>query len=84
MFQLLEVDENTRLGSQGVDSVKSHVWFDGLDWKAMANATAPIPVEITSRIESCIQINGEEVKASGSSPAPDLDNLDFPDWIEDW
>ncbi|KAF3333162.1 protein phosphatase 2C and cyclic nucleotide-binding/kinase domain-containing protein isoform X1 [Carex littledalei] len=82
--KLLEVDENTRLGSKGVDSVKSHVWFDGLDWKAMANATAPIPLEITSRIESYVQIHGEEVKASVSSPARDLENLDFPDWIEDW
>ncbi|KAJ4770180.1 Protein kinase family protein [Rhynchospora pubera] len=82
--KLLEVDETARLGSKGVDLVKSHAWFDGVDWKAVSNATAPVPEEITSRIASCIQIHGEEVKASPSSPSQDLDNLDFPDWIEDW
>lgn len=78
------MDESKRLGSEGADSVKSHVWFDGLDWEAVANATAPVPVEVTSRIESHIQIHGEGVKESTSSPAHDFDDLDFPDWIEDW
>jgi hypothetical protein len=83
-LQLLEVDESKRLGNEGVDLVKSHVWFDGIDWKAMANSTAPVPVEVTSRIENHIHVHGEEVKESVSSPAQDLDDLDFPDWIEDW
>jgi hypothetical protein len=28
--QLLDVEENTRLGSQGPDFVKSHSWFNGI------------------------------------------------------
>jgi hypothetical protein len=78
------VDESKRLGSEGADSVKSHVWFDGIDWKSVVNATAPVPAEVTSRIENHIQVHGEEVKEPVSSSAQDLDDLDFPDWIEDW
>ncbi|KAG6389120.1 hypothetical protein SASPL_150579 [Salvia splendens] len=34
--KLLEVEEGARLGSQGIDSIKAHLWFHDVDWKGLA------------------------------------------------
>jgi hypothetical protein len=38
--QLLETDPELRLGHSGSSELKSHPWFDGLDWHNLAQAKA--------------------------------------------
>ncbi|MQM20593.1 hypothetical protein Taro_053617 [Colocasia esculenta] len=82
--KLLEVDETERLGSQGVDSIKKHPWFHGLDWKAFANCNVPVPQEITSRIDYYLENHVENTTASVSSFSEDTVDPKCPDWFEDW
>ncbi|KAL3744942.1 hypothetical protein ACJRO7_014106 [Eucalyptus globulus] len=82
--QLLDVDENTRLGSQGPNSVKSHLWFDTIDWKGIAAHRFPVPHEITSRITQHSGNNIEDRTVFHVSPSRDVDELNTPEWLGDW
>lgn len=82
--KLLEVDEVARLGSQGPNSIKSHPWFNGLDWNSISDGTFPVPPEITSRIDTYLENYVEDVTVSTVSTFEDLDELDSPEWLEDW
>ncbi|KAM5547617.1 protein phosphatase 2C and cyclic nucleotide-binding/kinase domain-containing protein [Rosa sericea] len=82
--KLLEVDENTRLGSQGCDSVKSHPWFDGIDWKGIRDSSFPVPQEITSRIAQHLESHSDEYSAPQGSPSHNEEELDIPEWFDDW
>lgn len=81
--QLLEVDENTRLGSQGPDSVKCHPWFDGVDWERVADCSFPVPHEITSRITLHLESHSEDCTPVVSL-AQDVEDLNIPEWLDDW
>ncbi|XP_061357967.1 protein phosphatase 2C and cyclic nucleotide-binding/kinase domain-containing protein isoform X1 [Gastrolobium bilobum] len=84
--KLLEVDENTRLGSQGTDSVKSHPWFNGVEWEGIRHHTFPVPQEIISRITQHLEVHSEDC-TSGSLGSPlhdELEELNVPEWLEDW
>ncbi|KAE9448671.1 hypothetical protein C3L33_19428, partial [Rhododendron williamsianum] len=80
---LLEVDESTRLGSQGAHSVKTHPWFHGVDWEGVTNGSFPVPHEITSRIAQHLETHSEDFGAS-PSPNPYVEQLNTPEWLEDW
>ncbi|CAL5360529.1 unnamed protein product [Camellia sinensis] len=82
--KLLEVDETTRLGSHGADSVKSHPWFDDVDWEAITDGSFPVPHEIISRLAQHLESHSEECGASHLSPHQDVEELDTPEWLEDW
>lgn len=82
--KLLDVDENTRLGSQGADSVKSHPWFNTIDWKEVEDHTFPVPDEIICRINQHLESHNDEVASSALSPVQDLEELNTPEWLEDW
>ncbi|XP_028082115.1 protein phosphatase 2C and cyclic nucleotide-binding/kinase domain-containing protein-like isoform X2 [Camellia sinensis] len=82
--ELLEVDETTRLGSHGADSVKSHPWFDDVDWEAITDGSFPVPHEIISRLAQHLESHSEECGASHLSPHQDVEELDTPEWLEDW
>lgn len=82
-YQLLEVDENTRLGSQGPDCVKCHPWFDGIDWKRIADCSFPVPHEITCRITQHLESHSEDCTTLGSL-AQDVEDLNIPEWLDDW
>ncbi|XP_077209972.1 protein phosphatase 2C and cyclic nucleotide-binding/kinase domain-containing protein isoform X2 [Tasmannia lanceolata] len=82
--KLIEVDENSRLGSQGPDSVKNHRWFNGVDWNGIKERTFPTPHEITSRIILHIDNHVDDISLSLSSPSRDLPELNTPEWLEDW
>ncbi|XP_055810510.1 protein phosphatase 2C and cyclic nucleotide-binding/kinase domain-containing protein isoform X2 [Solanum dulcamara] len=82
--KLLQVDEKLRLGSQGVDSIKSHPWFLDVDWKAIAAHRSPVPAEILSRISQRLENHGDENIASLHSPIHDLEELNTPEWLQDW
>lgn len=82
--KLLDVNENTRLGSQGPDSVKSHPWFDTIDWKGIAAHSFPVPHEITSRITQHSGNNIEDRTVFHVSPSRDVDELNTPEWLDDW
>ncbi|KAH0671234.1 hypothetical protein KY285_025447 [Solanum tuberosum] len=82
--KLLQVDEKLRLGSQGVDSIKSHPWFLDVDWKAIADHRSPVPAEILSRISQRLESHGDENIASLHSPNRDMEELNTPEWLQDW
>ncbi|KAA8523147.1 hypothetical protein F0562_009570 [Nyssa sinensis] len=82
--KLLEVDENTRLGSQGADSIKSHTWFDGVDWERIADGTFPVPHEIISRVTQHLESHSEDSAIPLLSPPQDVEELNTPEWLEDW
>ncbi|KAK2645603.1 hypothetical protein Ddye_020798 [Dipteronia dyeriana] len=82
--KLLVVDENTRLGSQGPSSVKTHPWFDDVDWKRIADSSFPVPNEILSRISQHLENHIEDSAVPQTSPARDVEELNTPDWLDDW
>jgi serine/threonine protein kinase len=41
--QLLQLKPQTRLGMQGHDALKSHPFFEGVNWEGVKNQTEPIP-----------------------------------------
>lgn len=82
--KLLEVDEAARLGSQGADPVKNHRWFDGIDWKGIRDCSFPVPQEITYRINQHLESYSEDSVAPLLSPIQDLEELNTPEWLEDW
>ncbi|XP_019052377.1 PREDICTED: protein phosphatase 2C and cyclic nucleotide-binding/kinase domain-containing protein isoform X2 [Nelumbo nucifera] len=82
--KLLEVDEYIRLGSRGPDSVKSHPWFNGIDWKKFEDCSFPVPHEITLRIAQHLENQREDAYNPICSPPRDIPELNTPDWFEDW
>ncbi|PIN11682.1 cAMP-dependent protein kinase [Handroanthus impetiginosus] len=82
--KLLEVDESARLGSLGIDSIKTHPWFNGIDWKGLAERTVPVPQDITSRIKLYLESRPDDVVASTFSPPQQLEDLNTPEWLEYW
>nr|XP_027072897.1 protein phosphatase 2C and cyclic nucleotide-binding/kinase domain-containing protein-like isoform X1 [Coffea arabica] len=82
--KLLEVNESSRLGSGGVGSLKSHPWFDGVDWKGVRERTIPTPHEIFSRINQHMESPSEDNASPLNSPVNDLEELNNPEWLEDW
>ncbi|XP_027173948.1 protein phosphatase 2C and cyclic nucleotide-binding/kinase domain-containing protein [Coffea eugenioides] len=82
--KLLEVNESLRLGSGGVGSLKSHPWFDGVDWKGVRERTIPTPHEIFSRINQHMESPSEDNASPLNSPVNDLEELNNPEWLEDW
>ncbi|XP_044464184.1 protein phosphatase 2C and cyclic nucleotide-binding/kinase domain-containing protein-like [Mangifera indica] len=82
--KLLVVDENTRLGSQGPSSVKSHPWFDGVDWKGIADSSFPVPHEISTRVSQQSEYLLEDSALARASPAQDVEEISVSEWLEDW
>ncbi|KAL9685779.1 hypothetical protein QQ045_023231 [Rhodiola kirilowii] len=82
--KLLEVDENTRLGSQGAKSVKTHPWFNNIDWIEIKNGRFHVPLEITSRITQHLESRTQDSIFAPASPFKDVDELNTPEWLEDW
>lgn len=78
------MEESTRLGSQGSDSVKSHSWFNDIDWERIRNHTFPVPQEITSRVTQYLEARSEDCSASMGSPSQEVEELNVPEWLEDW
>lgn len=85
IIQLLEVEESSRLGSQGgIDSIKAHPWFDGIDWKGLAERKVPVPHDIVSRISIYLESRPDIVVTSMDSPNGELEELNTPEWLEEW
>ena len=84
IIQLLDVDEQTRLGNQGSDSIRSHPWFGGIDWKRIEDHSYGVPQEITSRIAQHLETYGNESSVPRPSLSEDLDCTDVPEWLDDW
>ncbi|KAK7247633.1 hypothetical protein RIF29_42520 [Crotalaria pallida] len=82
--KLLDAEENNRLGSQGPDSVKSHPWFNGVDWEGIRLRTCPVPGEIISRITQYLEVHSEDCSGALSSPPQEVEELNVPEWLEDW
>ncbi|KAK9947785.1 hypothetical protein M0R45_003390 [Rubus argutus] len=81
--KLLEV-ENTRLGSQGYDSVKSHPWFDGIDWRRIKDCSFPVPQEITARITQHLESHSEEYSVPPQGSPSHDEEVDIPEWFDEW
>lgn len=83
-LKLLEVDENERLGSKGVDSLKSHNWFNGVNWKSIRNGSCTAPQEILSRIDQYLETRPSETTAPVVLATEDVDELNTPEWLDGW
>ncbi|CAI9100405.1 OLC1v1037402C1 [Oldenlandia corymbosa var. corymbosa] len=84
IMKLLDVDESTRLGSQGAESVKIHPWFNGIDWEGVRQRSIPPPHGLISRINQQIGKPLEENVSPMLSPINDFEELNTPEWLEDW
>ncbi|KAE8647032.1 hypothetical protein Csa_022960 [Cucumis sativus] len=82
--KLLEVDEKKRLGNENQNSVRSHPWFDGVDWKGIHEGTFPVPETITSRVAQYLESYSENCSVSLTKPPQDLEEQKVPEWINDW
>ncbi|CAI9298506.1 unnamed protein product [Lactuca saligna] len=84
--KLLEVDENERLGSKGADSIKSHKWFKGVNWKSIKDGTCTAPQEIISRIDQYLENRPTDNLSVSVSilPNEEMDELNTPEWLHDW
>ena len=47
LVRLLVEDPKQRLGYNGVEEIKAHAFFEGVDWSRVWEMTPPVPVEIT-------------------------------------
>ncbi|XP_022961292.1 protein phosphatase 2C and cyclic nucleotide-binding/kinase domain-containing protein-like isoform X1 [Cucurbita moschata] len=84
IVKLLEVDEKKRLGNENQNSVRSHPWFDGIDWKGIHDGTFPIPESITSRVARYLESYPEDYSIPLVKPTQDRDELDVAEWVNDW
>ncbi|XP_076935696.1 protein phosphatase 2C and cyclic nucleotide-binding/kinase domain-containing protein-like isoform X2 [Bidens hawaiensis] len=82
--KLLVVDESERLGSEGVDSVISHMWFNGVDWESVKNGSCTVPQEILTRIDQYLETRPVDTSAPDVLENDDVDELNTPEWLEDW
>ncbi|KAI7739049.1 hypothetical protein M8C21_030326 [Ambrosia artemisiifolia] len=82
--KLLVVDENERLGSKGVDTVKSHMWFNGVNWESVKNGTCTVPQEILTRLDQYLETRPADISAPDVLTNDDVDELNTPEWLEDW
>ncbi|KAL5729115.1 cGMP-dependent protein kinase [Ranunculus cassubicifolius] len=81
--KLLEVEESSRLGSQGVDSIKNHSWFEGIVWEEVADFKYDVPNEISSRIAQYLA-NRTDDTSIPPSPLHEYPQLNTSEWFEDW
>ncbi|XP_023004729.1 protein phosphatase 2C and cyclic nucleotide-binding/kinase domain-containing protein-like isoform X2 [Cucurbita maxima] len=84
IVKLLEVDEKKRLGNENENSVRSHPWFVGVDWKGIRDSTFPVPDSITSRVAQYLASYPEDSCGSLVEPPQDPDESDGPKWISEW
>lgn len=82
--KLLEVDENKRLGSKGADSLKSHNWFNGVNWESIRDGSCTAPQEILSRIDQYLESRPSETTAPVVLATEDVDELNTPEWLDGW
>jgi len=48
ILKRLMCDAEHRLGMNGVDEIKAHPFFEGLDWRTLRNAKSPFAPDLTS------------------------------------
>ncbi|XP_076946134.1 protein phosphatase 2C and cyclic nucleotide-binding/kinase domain-containing protein-like isoform X2 [Bidens hawaiensis] len=82
--KLLVVDESERLGRKGADSVKSHMWFNGVDWESVKNGSCTVPQEILARIDQYLETRPVDTSAPDALENDGVDELNTPEWLEDW
>lgn len=75
------VNPAQRLGCTGVDVLKAHPWFRGVDWEAIATASAEAPPEVQERLTGLAKTGHKE---SGNPFADEelttFDTTLFADW----
>ncbi|CAE7499703.1 STK38L, partial [Symbiodinium microadriaticum] len=54
LFSLM-TDASKRIGKNGVDSIRAHPWFDGLDWDTLRDQPAPYTPEGSIQMKSALQ-----------------------------
>ncbi|GMY36100.1 protein phosphatase 2C and cyclic nucleotide-binding/kinase domain-containing protein isoform X1, partial [Fagus crenata] len=62
---------------------KCHPWFDVVDWERVAHCSFPVPHEITSQITQHLESHSEDCTPVVSL-AQDVEDLNIPEWLDDW
>ena len=79
--KLLEVDPKIRLGAQGVDQIKQHPFFSGVNWEDMLknNKKGPLVVkyEKDEMRMRALNINFEDDSSHQLEPTFELHNFSF-------
>ena len=52
LISRLLTDCQTRLGRNGADEIKSHSWFQDINWSDIKNTTSPFIPELESNIDT--------------------------------
>lgn len=82
--KLLEVNEELRLGSQDAGLIKQHPWFEGIDWKGIADHSIPAPQLIIARIDVFLENHKKDAGILAPRPSEDADEQQYSDLFEDW
>ncbi|KAH7387901.1 hypothetical protein KP509_16G047700 [Ceratopteris richardii] len=85
--KLLVVEEGYRLGSdeRGVDLIKQHPWFHGLNWDDMLDCQVHVPKELQTRLELALEsYHIEETAHFPDFGETNLKDLNTSLWLEDW
>ena len=64
-FLVKKLDDRLGYGAGGMDKIKSHPFFKGIDWEKLASPMTdahPIPAEVTQRIKSTEPVSVEELQ----------------------
>jgi hypothetical protein len=71
----MQRDPKKRLGAQGVEEIKQHNFFEGVDWKAVMNKALRPPVTLLSTCEDEMFL---ESIFEGEEPEDTVPGWSFP------
>lgn len=76
LIRQLLCDASSRLGRKGVDEIKAHPFFDGLDWSTIRQQPAPWIPELCSVVDTQhFPVALELARQGPSPPAMDTPNI---------
>jgi len=92
--KLLTADRTRRLGNlkNGVEDIKKHKWFKGVEWEPLIEKTQPAPIVPEVRHEGDTQhfeayaepIDEEQHQNGNNNSAPQVSNSEYQELFQDF